>query len=90
MPFKRDLALQNIPLSTQPFKTQPQIENEDVTLEILYTISPRQEHKCRAYIATTRSEVRWLILNSSHCIENMHHIIHAQISYEFRTSFLYP
>ena len=31
MPFKPDLALQNIPLSKQPFKTQPQIENEDVT-----------------------------------------------------------
>ena len=30
MPFKRDLAFQNIPLSKQPFKTQPQIENEDV------------------------------------------------------------
>ena len=25
MPFKRDLALQNIPLSKQPFTTQPQI-----------------------------------------------------------------
>ena len=31
MPFKRDLALQNIPLSKQPFQTQPQIGNEDVT-----------------------------------------------------------
>ena len=32
MPFKRDLALQNIiPLSKQPFKTQPQIEYEHVT-----------------------------------------------------------
>ena len=31
MPFKHDLALQNIPLSKQPFKMQPQIENEDVT-----------------------------------------------------------
>ena len=31
MPFKRDLALQNEPLSKQPFKTQPQIEKEDVT-----------------------------------------------------------
>ena len=31
MPFKRDLALQNRPLSKHPFKTQPQIENEDVT-----------------------------------------------------------
>ena len=29
MPFKRDLALQNTPLSKQPFKTQPQIKNED-------------------------------------------------------------
>ena len=31
MPFKRDLVLQNIPLSKQSFKTQPQTENEDVT-----------------------------------------------------------
>jgi hypothetical protein len=31
IPFKCDLALQNIPLSKQPFKMQPQIENEDVT-----------------------------------------------------------
>ena len=29
--FKRDLALQNKPLSKQPFKTQPQIKNEDAT-----------------------------------------------------------
>jgi hypothetical protein len=32
MPFKRYLALQNIPLSKQPFKTQPQIENEDIVI----------------------------------------------------------
>ena len=31
MPFKRDLALQNTPLSKQPFITQPQVEYEDVT-----------------------------------------------------------
>ena len=31
MLFKCDLALQNIPLSKQPYKTQPEIENEDVT-----------------------------------------------------------
>jgi hypothetical protein len=31
MPFKRDLALQNIPLSKQTFKKIPQIENEDIT-----------------------------------------------------------
>ena len=30
MPFKCDLVIQNVPLSKQPFKTQPQIENEDV------------------------------------------------------------
>ena len=29
MPFKRDLALQNTPLSKQPFKTQPRLENEE-------------------------------------------------------------
>jgi hypothetical protein len=31
MPFKRDLALQNIPLSKQPFKMQPQTQNENFT-----------------------------------------------------------
>ena len=31
MPFKRDFALQNIPLLKQLFITQLQIENEDVT-----------------------------------------------------------
>ena len=30
MPFERDVALHSIPLSNQPFKMQPQIENEDV------------------------------------------------------------
>jgi hypothetical protein len=31
MPFKHDVALQNIPLPKQPFKMQPsQIESEDV------------------------------------------------------------
>ena len=31
IPFKHDLALQSIPLSIQPFKTQPQVINEDIT-----------------------------------------------------------
>ena len=31
MPFKHNLAIQNIPLSKQPFNTQPQIKNEDIT-----------------------------------------------------------
>jgi hypothetical protein len=31
MPFKRDLAFKYIPLSKEPFQTQPQLENEDIT-----------------------------------------------------------
>ena len=31
MPFKCDLALQNTPLSKQPFKTQPKFENDGIT-----------------------------------------------------------
>ena len=40
MPFKSDSALQNIPLLKQPFKTQPQIENEDVIWSPPYTLLP--------------------------------------------------
>ena len=47
-PFKRDLALQNIPLSQQPFKTQPQIENEDVTWSPRYNLHVTRINKCRA------------------------------------------
>ena len=36
MPFKRDMVLQNIPLSKHPFRTQSQIENEDVTWSSRY------------------------------------------------------
>jgi len=43
MPFKCDLALQSIPLSKQPFKTQPQFEMK-TSLEVLYNIiCPPQE-----------------------------------------------
>ena len=48
MPFKRDLALQNIPLSKQPFKTQPQIENEDVTWSPQYNLPATRTNKRRA------------------------------------------
>ena len=40
MPFKCDLALQSIPLSKQPFKTQPQIENKDTTRRRQYNCPP--------------------------------------------------
>ena len=48
MPFKRDLALQNIPLSKQPFKMQHQIENEDVTWSPQYNLPATRTNKCRA------------------------------------------
>ena len=49
MPFKRDLALQNIiPLSKQPFKTQLQIDNE-TSLEVLnITLPATRTDKCMA------------------------------------------
>ena len=48
MPFKRDLALQNIPLSKQPLKTQLQIENEDVTWSPRYNMPVTRINKRRA------------------------------------------
>ena len=48
MHFKHDLALQNMPLSKQPFKTQLQIENEDVTWSPQYSMSATKINKRRA------------------------------------------
>ena len=48
MPFKRDLALQGIPLSEHPSKTQPQIENEDVTVRPQYNMLVTRTNKHRA------------------------------------------
>ena len=48
MPFKCGLALQNIPLSKQPFKTQPQIENEDITRSPQYNLPATITTKQRA------------------------------------------
>ena len=36
--IKRSVALQNIPLSKQPLKTQSQIEIEDITLNPQYNL----------------------------------------------------
>ena len=47
MPFKHDLALQNTPLSKQPFKMQPQIENEDFTWSPQYNMSATGTNKRR-------------------------------------------
>ena len=78
MSFKRDSHLQNIPLSKQPFKMQPQSENEGVTWSHHYNLPVARTNKCRAFV-TTRSGVRWLILDSSHYTGNMYHIIYAQV-----------
>jgi hypothetical protein len=42
MPFKCDLALQNIPLSKEPFKTHPYLKMK-TSLEVLNIICPPQE-----------------------------------------------
>ena len=43
-----DLALRNIPLSKQPFKTQPQSENENLPWGHEYNLPDRRSNKCRA------------------------------------------
>ena len=48
MPFKRNLALQNIPLSKQPFKMQPQIQIEDITWSPQYNLPATRTNKRRA------------------------------------------
>jgi hypothetical protein len=48
MAFQHDLALQNIPLSKQLFKTQPQIENADITSSTQYNLPATRTNKCRA------------------------------------------
>ena len=78
MPFKRDLALQNISFSKQSFKMQPQIENEEVSSSPQYNMLVTRTNKSRA-LSLQRSGVRWLIFNSSHCLGNMYHIIYARV-----------
>ena len=77
MPFKHDLALQSIPLSKQPFKTQPQIAKQRRHLKSLDRICMPQEPA--QGIVTIRSGVRWFILDSSHCTGDMYHILHARV-----------
>ena len=48
MPFERDSALQNTPLSKQLFKTQPQIEHEDITSIPRYDMPATRTNKRRA------------------------------------------
>ena len=64
IPFKRDLAPQNIPLSKQPFKTQPQIENEEVTWSPQYNLPATSTNKRRALsLQEVDLDGRFLILH---------------------------
>ena len=48
MPFERDLGLQNISLSKQPFETQPRPTNEDITWSPPYNLPATITNKRRA------------------------------------------
>ena len=78
MLFKHDLALQNIPLSKQPFKTHSQIENEDVTWTPQYNMPATRTNKHRA-LSLQEAELDGWFVNSSHCTKIMYHMIHAQV-----------
>ena len=86
--FKHNLALQNIRLSKQPFKTQSQFEIKNVTWSLRCNLPATRIDKCRA-LSLQEVELDSLILNSPHCTGNMCHVIHAQVSYEFCISYLY-
>jgi hypothetical protein len=88
MPCKRDLALQNTPLSKQAFITQPQIENEDVTWSPQYTLPTTRTNKCGA-LSLQEVELDGCFSILHIVLENMYHIMHAQVQYEFCISFLY-
>ena len=64
MPFKRDSALQNTPLLKQPFKTQPQIENKDLTRNPQYNLLATTTNKRRALsLQEVKLDGRFLILH---------------------------
>ena len=64
MPFKHKLALQNNPLSKQPFITQPQIEKEDITWSPQYNMPIIRTNKRRALsLQEVELDGRFLILH---------------------------
>ena len=76
MPFKCDLALKNTPLSNQPFKTQPQIENEGIAWSPQYTLPGTRTNKCRALSIQELELDGWFlilhIILETYTIEYMH------------------
>ena len=80
MPFNRDLALQNIiSFSKQPFKTQPLLENEDITSRNPQYNLPATRTNKRTTLSLQEVELDGWFFMYSHCNLNMYHIIHAQV-----------
>ena len=69
-PFKTHLSQNNLS------KRNPNLKMK-ASLEVLDIICPSQEPHERRALSLQESGVRWLILDSSHCIGNMYHIVHA-------------
>ena len=82
MPFKRDSALQNIPLSKQPFKTQPHIENEDITWSPQYNMLATRTNKRRALSLQEVVELDDCFLILHIVLKTCTIIIHAKVQYE--------
>ena len=78
MPFKRNLDLQNIPLSKQPSKTQLQIENEDTTWSPQYNLPGTTTNKRRA-LSLQEVELDGWLLTLHFVLENMYHKTHSQV-----------
>ena len=82
-PFRMYLSQNN------PSKCKvPKLEMK-ISLKVLNIIYPQQGTTKHMELSLQEVEFRLLFLNSSHCIQNMYHIIHAQVDYEFCISFLY-
>ena len=60
MLFKRDLAIQTLPLSKRPFEVQPQLENEDV-IEVLNMICPSSVGHTKIDHSMLTVISRWLL-----------------------------
>ena len=67
MPFKCDFGLQIIPLSKQPFKMQPQIENEDVTWSRQYNLPATRANKRRASSLQAIELDGWFLIFTLYC-----------------------
>ena len=75
-------------LKHNPSKRSPKLKIEDVTWSPQCALLGTRTNKHKAL---SKQEVEldgWCVSNSSHCTENMFHIIHARVPYECCISFL--